>query len=133
MAINKNNEIFDTIIVPAQEWGFQYVLLEKNMWFIQRINEKNLKKLKFIAFYQTSPICAITYYSYIKGIKYNRDERHYDIFLKGKPIKIKPIELDKYKRYLAPQSIKYIKFSKLKKAKKLSDIYGVKKLNINAR
>lgn len=125
--MNKINNLFDTIIVPAHDWGWDYVLKEKNMWFISRIKENNCKIVKYIAFYRTSPIYAITCYSKVKRIKYNYEKSHYDIFLSGKPINIKSIELDHNKRYLAPQSIKYISLKNLLKAKKMSDIYGSEK------
>jgi len=112
----------DTIIVTAQEWGYNYVLLEKNMWYISRIDEKKIKYFKYIAFYRIAPIYAITSYSKIKKIFYNTEYRRYDIILKGKLITIKPIVLDKDKRYLAPQSIKYTSLSILLKAKKISHL-----------
>lgn len=117
---------FDTIIVPAHKWGFDNVLMEKNIWYIKKINESYIKKFKYIAFYQTSPVCAINYYAKIKKITYNWELSHYDIFLKGKLIKIKEIVLDKDKRYLAPQNAKYYQLNKLLRARRMSDVYGKK-------
>ena len=115
-------EVFDTIVVSAQEWGFNNVLLEQNMWYIQRIANDQIRNVKFIAFYQTSPICAITCYAKVKKIIFNWKESHYDVFIKGKLMKLKPIELDKNKSHLAPQGTKYISLKSLLKAKKYSDL-----------
>ncbi|SRR5260221_11457256 len=120
----KTPSSFDTILVPAQEWGFQYVLIDKNMWYISKMDNKNINKFKYIAFYRTSPICSITCYSKVKKIIYNWDESHYDVYLTGKPIKIQPIILDKNKKHLALQSPKYLLLRQLLKARKLSDIVG---------
>lgn len=113
---------FDTLLVTAQEWGIQYVLMEKNEWYLSRIDEKRIKFVKYIAFYQTAPIYAINFYSKVKTINYNWEERHYDVKLKGKPISIKPVKLDEDKRNAAPQSMKYIKLSQLLKARKITDL-----------
>jgi hypothetical protein len=118
----KKIESFDTIMVTAHEWGWDYVLLEKNMWYIQRLANKNINKIKYIAFYQTAPICAITSYAKVKKITYNWELSHYDVHLSGKPIFIKPIKLDSNKRHLAPQSTKYTLLKRLLKAKKISDL-----------
>lgn len=116
----------NTIIVSANEWGFQYVLLESNMWYIQRIGNENIKKIKNIAFYQTSPVCAITCYAKVDKIVYNSGQNHYDFVIKGKLIKIKPIELDKNKPHLAPQGTKYTSIKRLLKARKYSDLVDKK-------
>jgi len=97
----------DTIIVSASDWGNHHLLLVLEMWFIQRIANDNIKKIKNIAFYQTSPICAITCYAIVKEIVFNNEQNHYDVILKGKLIEIKPIKLDKNKPQLAPQGTKY--------------------------
>lgn len=126
MLEKKSQNVLDTIIVTAQEWGFNSVLLEQNMWYIQRISNEQIKNVKYIAFYQTSPICAITYYAKIKKIVFNWKESHYDVFIQGKPLKIKPIELDKGKSHLAPQGTKYTSLNKILKAKKYSDLVNKK-------
>ena len=124
--VNKNTngiiDDFDTLLVTAQEWGIKYVLMEKNEWYLSRIDEKRIKFVKYIAFYQTAPIYSINFYSKVKAINYNWKERHYNVILKDKPISIKPVILDKDKRNAAPQSMKYIKLSKLLKARKITDL-----------
>ena len=58
----------DTIIVPAREEGFNEVFLGKNAWYAIRISQVMLKKLKWIAAYQTAPVSAITHIAEIESI-----------------------------------------------------------------
>jgi len=122
----KSEIFFDTIIVAAHEWGIKDVLMEKNMWFIKRIDNKNIKKIKQIAFYETSPIFAINYYAKVKNIIYNKELEHYDIFFIGKPIKIKSLSLEKNKRHLCPQGTKYTTIKRILNARKYSDLVDKK-------
>ena len=120
--VKRIQQLFDTVIVSAHHWGWNYLLLENNMWNIKRIDEKNLKKIKFIAFFQTAPINAITSYAKVKKINYNWELSHYDVYLSGKLIFIKPLKLDDDNILLRPIGTKYTLLNKLLNARKLSDL-----------
>ena len=119
---NESLRKIDTIIVSAHDDGFRNVFLDKNCWYSVNLNNNIIKKLKYIAIYQTSPISAITYYAKIFRIELYENTGKYIIYFKGKPIKLKTIKLDKDKGHLAPQGTKYTNFKKLKCAKKYSDL-----------
>ena len=49
----------DTIIVPAQEGGFESVFLHENAWYAIRIAGAMIDKIKYCAAYQVKPIAAV--------------------------------------------------------------------------
>lgn len=126
--IVKNNEIDkDTIIVPANEEGFNRVFLGEDSWHSIRINESRIKDIKYIAAYQTAPISAITYYAKVKDI-INSDEKGQEdkkkIIFDGKAIKLeKPIYLGKdYK--MAVQGPRYDNLQNILSADTLSELFS---------
>ena len=54
---------FDTVVVPAQQEGFESTFLGQNCWYAIRIAGGMLDKIKYIAAYQTNPVSAITHYA----------------------------------------------------------------------
>ncbi len=66
--ITQGNSALDTIIVPAKEDGFNKVFLGENAWYAIRISQVMLKKLKWIAVYQTAPVSSITHIAEIESI-----------------------------------------------------------------
>lgn len=59
----------DTIVVPAQQEGFEQVFLGENCWYAIRIAGGKLTQIKYIAAYQTQPISAITHYAPVDRIE----------------------------------------------------------------
>ena len=59
----------DTVIVPANEDGFQKVFIGENAWHQIRISGGMLPRIKFIAAYRTKPISAITHYAPVDRIE----------------------------------------------------------------
>lgn len=113
----------DTIIVPAQKEGFERVFLGENAWYAVRIAGGKLEKIKFIAAYQTQPISAITHYAPVDHIEPYGEEGKYKLVF-SEPAKAlpKPILFGD-----APmgtmQGLHYTSFTKLKNAKKLTDLF----------
>ena len=64
----------DTVIVPAQEEGFQRVFLGQDCWYAIRIGGGMLGRIKYIAAYQSNPVSAITHYAPVKQIEPYGDE-----------------------------------------------------------
>ena len=62
-----NIEDLDTIVVPANEDGFNDVFLGQDCWFAIRISSSMIDRIKYIAGYQTAPISAITYYAEVSN------------------------------------------------------------------
>ena len=116
-------EEVDTIVVPAQEDGFQVAFIESNAWWQIRISVSMLDKIKYIAAYRTAPISAITHIAEIDRIEKYKDTNKYIIYFKKTAKEIQHIELDRNKKGIAPQSPRYTSYSKLISAKYLSEIF----------
>lgn len=59
----------DTVIVPAQQQGFQKTFLGENCWYAIRIAGGMMPKIKYIAAYRTQPESAITHYAPVSSIE----------------------------------------------------------------
>ena len=113
----------DTIIVPANEEGFNEVFLDKNQWYAIRISSSMIDRIKYIAGYQTAPISAITYYAEVAKIEKYKDTGKYIVYFKAPAKRIGPIKLTKGNKGIAPQAPRYSTYEKLIKAKTLEDVF----------
>lgn len=116
-------EELNTVVVPARGEGFEQEFLTNNRWFAIRISASMLNKIKYIAAYQVSPISAITHYAEVASIEKWSDTNKYILYLKDSPKELTPIELDKDRKGLAPQSARYTSIERILKAKKLSQVF----------
>lgn len=92
-AIRKLRDEADTIIVPAQQEGFNRVFIGEDKWQAIRINEKRINQIKWIAAYQVAPVSAITHIAKVKEIIPCKDSGKYEVLFQGRAKKIKPILL----------------------------------------
>lgn len=116
----------DTIIVPANEEGFNEVFLGENCWYSIRISSSMIDRIKYIAGYQTAPISSITYYAEVLKIEKYKDTGKYIIYFKENAKKITPITLGAGQgkaRGKTPQSPRYTTYERLMKSKTLNDLY----------
>ncbi len=113
----------DTIVVPANEEGFNEVFLGKNQWYAIRVSSSMIDRIKYIAGYQTTPISAITHYAEVSKIEKYKDTSKYIVYFKDSAKDIGPIKLTTGKSGIAPQAPRYTTYEKLIKAKKLEDIF----------
>ncbi len=120
---NISADDIDTIIVPAQEEGFQSAFIESNAWWQIRISVSMLDKIKYIAAYRTAPVSAITHVAEVKSIEKYKDTNKYILNFKEPAKEIPHIELNRDKKGLAPQAPRYTNYKKLISAKQLSDIF----------
>jgi hypothetical protein len=83
----------DSIIVPAQQDGFEKVFLGENCWYAIRIAGGMLPKIKYIAAYQSQPVSAITHYAPVSSIEpYGEEGKYKLIFAEAaKPIGPSPL------------------------------------------
>ena len=100
-AKNVSPEDIDTIVVPAQEEGFQSAFIESNAWWQIRISVSMLDKIKYIAAYRTAPISAITHVAEVDRIERYKDTNKYILYFKESAKAIPHIELDKDKKGVA--------------------------------
>ncbi|MTI43450.1 hypothetical protein JM93_03873 [Roseibium hamelinense] len=117
-----NNTEPDTVIVPAKDDGFRRVFLGENQWHAIRISGGMLKKIKYIAAYQTRPVSAITHWAEVDHIVPHGDTGKYRLMFKG-PAKSfdQPIPFADAPSG-AMQGPRYTKFEKLKAAKSVGDV-----------
>jgi len=120
---NINLEELDTIVVPANEEGFNEVFLGKNCWYAIRISSSMIDRIKYIAGYQTAPISAITYYAEVSKIEKYKDTGKYIVYFKEKAKKIESIKLSVRKKGAAPQAPRYTNINKLLTAKTLDEVF----------
>ena len=113
----------DTVIVPAQEEGFEKCFLGEDCWYAIRISGGMLDKIKYIAAYQTQPVSAITHYAPVDRIEPYGEDGKYKLIFSEKAQPIGPIPYADASPG-AMQGPRYTTFEKLKNAKKLSDISG---------
>ena len=116
----------DTIVVPAKEDGFKEVFLGEDCWYAIRISGGMLDKLKYIAAYQSQPISAITHYASVSHIVPYGEGGKYKVVFSEKAKKIGPIPYGDAPSG-AMQAPRYTNFTKLQKAKKLTDVIGKEK------
>lgn len=118
-------ENVDTIVVPANEEGFEETFLGENCWYAIRISNSMIEKIKYIAGYQTAPTSAITHYAEVAKIERYRDTNKFIVYFKDQAKKIEPLKLiPKPKgKAKAPQAPRYTTFDKLKNAKSLDEVF----------
>ena len=113
----------DTIVVPAQEDGFQETYLEENRWYAIRIHGSMRPQIKYIAAYQVAPIMAITHIAPVKSVEPWKDSGKYVVNFSEPAQAIGPIPLVKGGRVKAPQAPRYASRQRLLTAKNLDDIW----------
>lgn len=116
-------EELNTIVVPANEEGFNEVFLGQNCWYAIRISSSMVDRIKYIAEYQTAPISAITYYAEVSKIEKYKDTGKYIVYFKDKAKEIGPIKLSVRKKGAAPQAPRYTSIKKLLHAKNLHEVF----------
>lgn len=116
-------DIFDTVIVPAREEGFQRRFVGENCWFAIRIGAKQIPKLKYIAAYQVAPVGAVTHVAEIASIKPYENTGKYLLTFKQPAEKIEAIPRGEFS-HVNMQSPRYARRDKLMKARSLDDIWA---------
>jgi hypothetical protein len=110
----------DTIIVPAQQEGFERVFLGENAWYAIRIAAGKIPKIKYIAGYQTHPVAAITYVAPVAKIEPYGDKGKYRVVFSEPAKPVGPIPYGD-----APSAFmrgpRYTTYRKLQNAKTLVD------------
>ena len=122
VSTTKQKGLRDTVVVPAQQEGFESVFLGQNCWHSIRIAGGMLDKIKYIAAYQTIPLSAITHYAPVSQIEPYGESGKYKLVFSEKAKPIGPVTLGD-----APtgsmQAPRYTTIDRLRKAKTLSDLF----------
>ena len=118
----KQKGLRDTVVVAAQQEGFEREFLGQNCWYAIRIAGGMLDKIKYIAAYQTNPVSAITHYAPVSQIEPYGESGKYKLVFSEKAKPIGPITFGD-----APtgsmQGPRYTTIDRLRKAKTLSDLF----------
>lgn len=116
-------DLRDTVIVPAQEEGFQEVFLGENCWYAIRISGGMLPRIKYIAAYRTSPVSAITHYAPVERIELYGEGGKYKLIFSEKAKEITPIPFgDAVSGSM--QGPRYTSLEKLLTATSVGDLLG---------
>jgi hypothetical protein len=113
----------DTIVVPAQDEGFEEVFIRENRWYQIRIHSSMIPKIKHIGVYRVAPTSAITHIADVQSIEQWKDTNKYVVNFAAPAKKIGPINLVPKGVVKAPQCPRYTSLSRLKKAKTLNDVF----------
>jgi hypothetical protein len=112
----------DTVVVPAQQDGFEKVFLGDNSWDAIRISGGMLPKIKYIAAYRTQPESKVTHYAPVARIEPYGEQGKYRLIFAEPAKPIGPIPFADAPQG-SMQSPRYTTFEKLMKAKKLTDLF----------
>ena len=118
-------EEVDTIVVPARKKGFTEVFIGEDCWYAIRIAKDKLKKIQYIAAYQTRPVSKVTHYAKVRQIEPYGKTGKYKLVFAERAVAIGPIPLGRAPRQ-AMQGIRYTSLARLKKAEKLDEIFPPK-------
>lgn len=113
----------DTIVVPAQEDGFQEVLLGENRWYAIRMHHSMIPRIKYIAAYRVAPISAVTHWAPVNNILPWEDTGKFVVNFARPAAEIEHIKLVPKSRVKALQAPRYTSFVRLQKAKTLDDLF----------
>ena len=113
----------DTIVVAAQETGFNEVFLGEHMWQPVRIPESMLSKIRFIAGYQLAPVSAITHVAEVGRIEPCNGSSKYAVYFKSPAQKMGPIQLVPDGKSAAPHTHRYTSFARLCRAHTLDEVF----------
>lgn len=114
----------DTVVVPAQEDGFQETALKEDRWYQIRLSASMIPKIEHLAFYRVAPVSAITHVAPVKDIKPWQDSGKYVVNFSGPLEELeKPIKLVPKGNVKAPQSLRYTSYERLMNAKTLEEAF----------
>ena len=113
----------DTIVVPAQEEGFQETFIGENCWRSIRISSSMISRISYIAAYRVAPISSITHTAKVRNIERWKDTNKYILYFEGPSEERKPITLGAKGSVKAPQASRYTSWERLNSASTLDDIW----------
>jgi len=114
----------DTIVVPAQEDGFQETALGENRWHAIRLSAAMIPQIKYLAVYRVAPSSSITHWAEVLKIQPWNDTGKYElVFKSGMEEFVKPIRLVPGGEVKAPQGPRYASMTRLRAADSLETAF----------
>ncbi|MDE2845209.1 MAG: GIY-YIG nuclease family protein [Gemmatimonadota bacterium] len=120
--INKQKSRLNTVVVPAQQEGFESVFLGQDCWYAIRISGGMIDKIEYIAAYQTNPISAVTHYAPVSYIEPYGDSGKYKLVFSEKATAINHIKFGDAPKGTM-QGPRYTTVDRLKNARTLSELF----------
>lgn len=118
--INKVDDL--TIIVPAQEEGFNEAFLGQSEWYDIRIGKTKRNKIKYIAAYEVLPIGGVRYWAKVKKIVPSDNKLGYWKIIFDGEAKQYPSAKELGATY-APQNSRYVSKADLDACQELSEVF----------
>ena len=119
----KQNGLLNTVVVPAQEEGFNSIFLGQDCWHAIRISGGMLDKIEYIAAYQTDPVSAITHYAPISHIEPYGESGKYRLVFSEKAKTVGPIKYGSSPKGTM-QGPRYTSIDRLLKSLTLSELFA---------
>jgi hypothetical protein len=114
----------DTIVVPAQEDGFNETFLGENRWYKIRMSAAMIPQIKYCAAYRVAPTSAITHYAKVADIIPYKDTGKYEVVFEGPAEKLKKtIKLVQKSTVKALLSPRYTSFKRMLNASNLNEAF----------
>ena len=113
----------NTVVVPAQQEGFESVFMGQNCWYAIRIAGGMLDRIEYIAAYQTNPVSAITHYAPVSRIEPYGESGKYKLVFSEKARTVGPIAFSDAQKG-SMQGPRYTSIDRLRKSKTLSELFG---------
>lgn len=118
-----DTRVFDTIVSPCSEDGFEEAFVKEKAWWAVRIGQPAIPKLKYIALYEAAPVSSIRAYAKITKIEpYPDHPGRYKIFHDGNIVYLDdPVQLG-INSSLSLQGSRYYKLEDIKASKTLGEL-----------
>ena len=114
----------DTIVVPAQEEGFNETFIGADCWHHIRMSAAMIPQIKWIASYRVAPISAITHIAKVAKIEPYKDTGKYELVFEGPAVELKnPIYLIPKSSVKALQAPRYTSHQRLIVAHDLNEAF----------
>ena len=118
----KPKDIRNTVVVPAQQEGFESVFMGMDCWYAIRISGGMLNKIEYIAAYQTNPVSAITHYAPVSQIEPYGESGKYRLVFSEKAKPVGPIAYGDMPKGTM-QGPRYTTIDQLQKSKTLRELF----------
>lgn len=114
----------DTVVVPAQEEGFNETFIGEDRWHHIRISAAMIPQIKWIATYRVAPISAITHLAKVDKIQPYKDTGKYELIFESPAEELKKqVRIIPKSAVKALQAPRYTAHQRLIKAKDLNEAF----------
>lgn len=120
---SKDVMLYDLIVLPAHNEGFNETFLGEKVWYSFRIKEERIDKIKYIAIYRAAPISGITHYAKVGRISQYKNTNKKIAYFDGPPISLDHTVKLGSSNANAFRAPRYTQLSRLLNAQEVSDLF----------